>query len=92
MLLALSALALPWLLHALGQTSTSASPAASLIYAIAATSLNLHARLRRHGVFGHAAFFGLGAYVTGILISEGVQSAGAHLLVTRRRGGRWRRW
>jgi branched-chain amino acid transport system permease protein len=32
--------------------------------------------------FGHAAFVGLGAYVTGILISEGVAAAGWHLLAT----------
>ena len=30
---------------------------------------------------GHAAFFGLGAYSTGVLLSEGIQTAGLHLLV-----------
>ena len=32
--------------------------------------------------FGHAAFFGLGAYATGVLISEGVLNAGVHLAAT----------
>jgi branched-chain amino acid transport system permease protein len=32
--------------------------------------------------FGHAAFIGLGAYTTGILVSEGVQSGSVHLLAT----------
>jgi ABC-type branched-subunit amino acid transport system permease subunit len=32
--------------------------------------------------FGHAAFVGLGAYATGILISEGVVGSGWHLLAT----------
>ena len=32
--------------------------------------------------FGHAAFFGLGAYATGVMISEGVTNAGADLAVT----------
>ena len=52
------------------QTSTSASPAASLIYAIAATSLNLVLGYGGMVSFGHAAFFGAGAYVVGILISR----------------------
>jgi ABC-type branched-subunit amino acid transport system ATPase component len=32
--------------------------------------------------FGHAAFFGLGAYATGVLVSEGVPGAGVHLVAT----------
>ena len=42
--------------------------------------------------FGHAAFVGLGAYVTGIMISEGVAVGGAHLLATvagHVAGARW---
>ena len=60
--------------------STSAWPAAIVIYAIAATSLNLVLGYAGLVSFGHAAFVGLGAYVTGILVSEGVVGGGSHLL------------
>ena len=53
-----------------------------VVYAIAATSLNLVLGYGGLVSFGHAAFVGLGAYVTGVLVSEGVQSGGAHLLAT----------
>jgi branched-chain amino acid transport system permease protein len=46
-----------------------------LIYAIAATSLNLALGYGGMVSFGHAAFFGAGAYVVGILAVEGVRSA-----------------
>jgi branched-chain amino acid transport system permease protein len=46
-----------------------------LIYAIAATSLNLALGYGGMVSFGHAAFFGAGAYVVGILAMEGVTSA-----------------
>jgi branched-chain amino acid transport system permease protein len=46
-----------------------------LIYAIAATSLNLVLGYGGMVSFGHAAFFGGGAYVVGILAAEGVTSA-----------------
>ncbi len=46
-----------------------------LIYAIAATSLNLALGYGGMVSFGHAAFFGAGAYVVGILAMEGVSSA-----------------
>jgi len=46
-----------------------------LIYAIAATSLNLVLGYGGMISFGHAAFLGTGAYVSGILIAEGVTSA-----------------
>lgn len=41
------------------------------IYAIAATSLNLLLGYGGLVSFGHAAFFGLGAYTVGVLISQG---------------------
>ncbi len=41
------------------------------IYAIAATSLNLLLGYGGLVSFGHAAFFGLGAYTVGVLISKG---------------------
>jgi branched-chain amino acid transport system permease protein len=46
-----------------------------LIYAMAAASLNLVLGYGGMVSFGHAAFFGAGAYVTGILAVEGVRSA-----------------
>jgi len=46
-----------------------------LIYAIAATSLNLVLGYGGLVSFGHAAFFGAGAFVVGILAVEGVPSA-----------------
>jgi len=46
-----------------------------LIYAIAATSLNLVLGYGGMVSFGHAAFFGAGAFVVGIMAVEGVRSA-----------------
>jgi len=46
-----------------------------LIYAIAATSLNLVLGYGGMVSFGHAAFFGAGAFVVGIMALEGVRSA-----------------
>ncbi|MSQ69919.1 MAG: branched-chain amino acid ABC transporter permease [Betaproteobacteria bacterium] len=46
-----------------------------MIYAIAATSLNLILGYGGMISFGHAAFLGAGAYVVGILMAEGVASA-----------------
>jgi branched-chain amino acid transport system permease protein len=46
-----------------------------MIYGIAATSLNLILGYGGMISFGHAAFFGAGAYVVGILMAEGVASA-----------------
>jgi len=45
-----------------------------LIYAIAATALNLALGYGGMVSFGHAAFFGAGAYTVGILAAEGVSS------------------
>ena len=42
-----------------------------MIYAIAATSLNLVLGYGGMVSFGHAAFFGVGAYAVGILIDRG---------------------
>jgi len=69
----LAALALTPPLAALGPEGYILTVATRMmILAIAATSLDL---LIGHGglvSFGHAAFVGLGAYVTGILVTEGV--------------------
>ncbi len=45
------------------------------IYALAASSLNLILGYGGLVSFGHAAFFGVGAYTVGILIAEGITSA-----------------
>ncbi len=52
------------------------------VYALAATSLNLVLGYGGMVSLGHAAFFGLGAYTTGIALTEGVHHAAAHLLLT----------
>lgn len=75
------ALALPWVLQAAGVDFYLSVVSRMVVYAIAATSLNLLIGYGGMISLGHAAFFGLGAYSTGILLSEGVQSAGLHLLV-----------
>ena len=75
------ALALPWALQAAGIDFYLSVVSRMVVYAIAATSLNLLLGYGGMISLGHAAFFGLGAYSTGILLSEGVQSAGLHLLV-----------
>ena len=60
-----------------------------VVYAIAATSLNFVLGYGGMVSFGHAAFVGLGAYVTAVMISEGVQSGALHLAgdARRQRGG-----
>lgn len=78
---ALLALALPWLLEAAGVDFYLGVASRVVVYAIAATSLNLLIGYGGMISLGHAAFFGLGAYSSGILLSEGVQSGGLHLLV-----------
>ncbi len=75
------ALTLPWALQAAGVDFYLSVVTRMVVYAIAATSLNLLIGYGGMISLGHAAFFGLGAYSTGILLSEGVQSAGLHLLV-----------
>jgi branched-chain amino acid transport system permease protein len=76
------AIALPWVLDWLELGYYLSLASRVLVYAIAASSLNLVLGYGGLVSFGHAAFVGLGAYVTGIMISEGVSSAGAHLLAT----------
>ncbi len=76
------ALALPWLLHALGADYYLSFATRIVVFAIAATSLNLLLGYGGMVSLGHTAFFGLGAYVTGILLSEGVLGAGGQLLAT----------
>ena len=81
-LLALVLLALPPAMQALGAGYYVSTAGKIVVFAIAATSLNLVLGYGGMVSFGHAAFFGLGAYATGVLVSEGVLNAGAHLLAT----------
>jgi branched-chain amino acid transport system permease protein len=75
-----AALAVPWILQALDADYYLSLASRIVIYGIAATSLNLVLGYGGMVSFGHAAFVGLGAYVTGIMIAEGTVGAGAHLL------------
>jgi len=65
--LALCLVALPFLVQALGQPALVPLATRVLIYAIAAASLNLALGFGGMVSFGHAAFFGIGGYVVGIL-------------------------
>src|SRR5881396_1068076 len=69
------ALAFPLAMQAEHQTYYLSFASRIFIYALAATSLNLILGYGRMISFGHAAFVGTGAYVSGILLSEGVASA-----------------
>jgi len=75
-------LALPPAMQALGAGYYISTAGKIVVFAIAATSLNLVLGYGGMVSFGHAAFFGLGAYTTGVLVSEGVLNGGAHLLAT----------
>src|SRR5690554_2554654 len=59
--------AVPYMLAAIGQGFLIGSATRIIIYAMAASSLNLILGYGGMVSFGHAAFFGIGAYVTGIL-------------------------
>ena len=78
----LALLALPPAMNAIGAGYYVSTAGKIVVFAIAATSLNLVLGYGGMVSFGHAAFVGLGAYATGVLISEGVLNAGAHLAVT----------
>ena len=52
-----------------------------LIFGLAATSLNLILGFGGMVSFGHAAFVGVGAYAAGILMQNGIHSAGLALLL-----------
>jgi branched-chain amino acid transport system permease protein len=66
---------LPLVLSAFDQVFYISFASRVMIYAIAATSLNLALGYGGMISFGHAAFVGTGAYVASILIAEGVPSA-----------------
>jgi branched-chain amino acid transport system permease protein len=66
--------AFPLAMHALDQHFYIAFATRVLIYAMAAASLNLVLGYGGMVSFGHAAFFGAGAYVVGIFAAEGVRN------------------
>jgi branched-chain amino acid transport system permease protein len=66
------AVALPFVLQAMGQGFYTSMMSRMLIYGIAACSLNLILGYGGLVSFGHAAFVGVGAYTVAILITEGV--------------------
>ena len=68
------ACAFPWVMLALDQHFYTSFATRILIYAMAAASLNLVLGYGGMVSFGHAAFFGAGAYIVGILAVEGVTS------------------
>ena len=68
------AIAFPLAMHAMDQQFYISFATRILIYAIAAASLNLVLGYGGMVSFGHAAFFGAGAYIVGILAVEGVTS------------------
>jgi len=76
------ALILPWLLQALQMDFYLSFASRIVVYAIAATSLNLVLGYGGLVSLGHAAFVGLGSYVTGILLVEGMTNGAVHLLAT----------
>jgi branched-chain amino acid transport system permease protein len=65
----------PMAMQALDQLFYVSFASRVLIYAIAATSLNLVLGYGGMISFGHAAFVGTGAYVGSILVAEGITSA-----------------
>ncbi len=67
--------AFPFAASAMGQEFYIGFATRVMIFALAAASLNLILGFGRMVSFGHAAFFGLGAYTVAILMQEGVASA-----------------
>jgi branched-chain amino acid transport system permease protein len=77
-----AALALPWILRAAGLDFYLSLASRIVVFAIAATSLNLLLGYAGLVSLGHAAFFGLGSYASAVLLAEGQQSAALHLVAT----------
>ena len=71
----LGLLALPWGMGLIGQEFYVSFASRVLIMALAATSLNLVIGFGGMVSFGHAAFFGAGAYCVAVLAESGVTSA-----------------
>lgn len=75
LVLAAAVCAFPLVMQAIDQPFYIGFGTRILIYAMAAASLNLVLGYGGMISFGHAAFFGAGAYLVGILAVEGVTSA-----------------
>ncbi len=71
----LLAVAFPIAMQAIDQTYYVTMASRILVYALAATSLNLILGYGGMISFGHAAFVGAGAYTASIMITEGMPSA-----------------
>ncbi len=69
-----AAAALPSLLSAAGEDFYIGFAARLLIFALAATSLNFIVGYGGMAAFGHAAFFGIGAYTVALLMDAGIAS------------------
>ncbi len=74
-LVLLGLVALPWGMRLIGQEFYVSFASRVLIMALAATSLNLVIGFGGMVSFGHAAFFGAGAYCVAVLAESGVTSA-----------------
>jgi branched-chain amino acid transport system permease protein len=70
-----AALALPFALRAIGEDFYIGLATRMLIFALAATSLNFIVGYGGMVAFGHAAFFGIGAYVVALAMEQGIVSA-----------------
>lgn len=75
LLLLLALVALPWVAQALDEAFYIGVASRVLIFALAATSLNLILGFGGMVSFGHAAYLGIGAYTVGILMDAGIASA-----------------
>jgi branched-chain amino acid transport system permease protein len=72
----------PLISHALAQPYYVTLASRIIIYALAASSLNLILGYGGMVSFGHALYFGLGAYAVGILSFHGIFNGWVHLLAT----------
>lgn len=73
--LLLAAVALPFILQACGEDYYIGFATRLLIFALAATGLNFIVGYGGMVAFGHAAFFGIGAYAVALLMAAGLFSA-----------------
>ena len=69
------AVAVPFLLQAIDEAYYIGFATRLLIFALAATSLNFIVGYGGMVAFGHAAFFGGGAYIVALLMNTGISSA-----------------
>jgi branched-chain amino acid transport system permease protein len=75
-------LLLPVVANAIGETFYVSLAARILVFALAASALNLVLGYGGMVSFGHALFVGLGAYVVGILSFHGITNGWIHLAAT----------